>query len=129
MTAEPVAAGTVANNNRAQAVRALQVRILYKHGYFVVFANFAVATAMMLLLLDKVATLPLYIWTAVVYAVSIFRLVFIIAFHRKELSDETTIRWGWYAVGSAFLSGLLWGAVPVLFIDFNNAATLVIIAI
>lgn len=109
------------------------IKILYKQASSALIGVIATATGISLVFINEVADVTVYIWLAIIYCLTLVRYLSLRQFKKSDKQFNEVIRWGKLFAFFAFLSGLSWGAVSVVFftadnLQIFNILTLIVIA-
>lgn len=111
------------------AIRAELIGILFRPTLIAIIVHILFSTLLVSLLWSKASHSMLLVWLAVIYCFILVRCILIHAYQRYLPTSEAMPRWGAAAVVLSWLFGLAWGAVPILFLDPAQPASLVIITV
>src|SRR4051812_11635100 len=105
------------------AVRAEQVRTLYRQSPWVTFANPLNTIIIDAVLWSETSHALLIAWTALMLACTAARVALKQRYVARAPADEQARRWGvWFAVGAA-ATGLLWGFGGAFLCDARNVGS------
>lgn len=99
----------------AQRIQVELVKTLHKQSNPTLIGIFLCATGVAWMFLGKSSTQAISIWLGAVYLLTLVRYLMAHSFQKREYSLAETIRWGWYFVFLAFLSGCTWGVASIIF--------------
>ncbi|MGO4762452.1 ATP-binding protein [Cupriavidus sp. 2KB_3] len=89
-------------------IQSAMVRLLYRQSHGVLFANFVIPVAVVFVLRHSTYAGPLLWWMAMVYAVTLARILLSMVFYRYE-SSATPRAWANRFAAMSWVSAALWG--------------------
>ncbi|MBT8078014.1 MAG: response regulator [Gammaproteobacteria bacterium] len=107
------------------AIGAEQIRVLYSQQPLSLLGTVLVAVLAGTILWDDVDQRLLIPWLVLVIVTMLARVVNLVLFNRAAPRVADMSGWRWRAIGFALLSGLIWAALPAMFIDGNEPFTLI----
>ena len=96
-----------------------QVALLYSQAAVTLLFPAIAATALVWLLWDVANRWVLLCWAAIAMLCSAARYVLLWKFHQKQMQPEHAGKWLDLFSGSAFISGLIWGAAPIVLVPYT----------
>lgn len=104
-----------------------RIKALYKQAYSILTGGLLVA-ALLAFVLFKLTenNLTLY-WLVVLLGFTAFRYLMVREYFRGEYNDIEIIRWGWFFAVTTFISGCIWGATSILFLDPHNLIVMLVL--
>ena len=112
------------NSNSNTEVRVEQIRALSGHIPIIAIGTLVATGTLWYLLENRVDGLHLSVWCTGVATLLICRLWFLYQFEQRLDNVEFVLRSSRYLTGFAFVSGLLWASLPVLFIQGHSVFVL-----
>jgi signal transduction histidine kinase len=117
-------AGEVSKKSAEAVARSIELRVeaeltrlLYRAAGFGLFSNFVLAVVLVAGLWTYFPARVTLGWLAVIFALSLIRLVSNVAFARQQRPDAGLGRWRTVFVVEAALAGAIWGAGAWVFLD------------
>ncbi|MDH5425329.1 MAG: hybrid sensor histidine kinase/response regulator [Gammaproteobacteria bacterium] len=123
----------LATTQTASDVDVELIKVLYKQAGSALIGVLATASGISLVFINEVADITVYIWLSIIYCLSLVRYLSLRQFKKHEKQPSEVIQWGKVFTFFAFLSGLSWAAVSVVFftpedLHIFNILTLIVIA-
>ncbi len=115
---------SVINSNFNTEVRVEQIRALSGHIPIIAIGTLVATGTLAYLLVNRVDSLHLSYWCAGVVTLLVCRLWFLYRFEQRMDNVEFVLRSSRYLTAFAFVSGLLWAGLPVLFIQGHSVFVL-----
>ena len=116
-----------ADSGAAAAVQAEMVAVLFRQFKPIVFGNLAVAMIFGWLLWDRADRDVLVGWLLAVFVLTFVRVLVMVRYLRRPPPTAQALRWAWLATAFSGLSGLLWGAISLLFLIPDQLVTIVLV--
>jgi len=110
-------------------IRAELIDTLYRSVPVAVLVHVVSSAVLVFLLWNKAPHSSLLAWLAVLYGLTVVRWSLMRAYKRRRPSTANKDHWGKAAAALSWVFGLTWAAVPVLFLDPDQPATLVFITV
>lgn len=106
-------------------LKAERIRVLYKQVTSVLLGNLFIALLLTGFLYTYTADVASLYWMLTVVVVSVVRYLLLKQFRRYQRDESSVIRWGLIFAVTAFVSGCLWGATSILFLDTNDLVIMI----
>ena len=113
----------------APAIRAEQIRTLFRHHPLSLIGTAVVGVMAYFVLRHEVNYTHLWIWSLAVIIVVVARGTLWLLFRMRERDDDVIFRWGVAAVSFSFASGVVWAALPAMFIRGDAPFTMINVVI
>lgn len=110
-------------------IRAELIDTLYRSVPVAVLVHAVSSTVLVCLLWNKAPRPSLLAWLAVLYGLTVVRWSLMRAYQRRQPNTANKGHWGKVAASLSWVFGLVWAAVPILFLDPEQPATLVFITV
>lgn len=110
-------------------IRREQVRALYQQSPFLFFGIVFVMIVVVAFFWERAERDVLLIWLAANMVLTAARVVMVKSFQRRQPEAGNMLRWGLAFAASSTLSGMLWGAIAVLFLQTSEIETVLLVAI
>ncbi len=110
-------------------IQAELIDTLFRSVPIAIVVHIVSSSLLVFLLWDMASRDSLLIWLAVLYGLTVVRWLLMRAYYRRLPTSETISYWGTAAAILSWSFGLAWGAVPILFLDSTQPASLVIITV
>ena len=110
-------------------IRAELIDTLYRSVPVAVLVHAVSSTVLVCLLWNKAPRPSLLAWLAVLYGLTVVRWSLMRAYQRRQPNTANKGHWGKAAASLSWVFGLVWAAVPILFLDPEQPATLVFITV
>lgn len=117
------------SNHIAHAeIQAEHIDTLFRSVPIAIIVHIITSTVLVFMLWNMVAHDSLLVWLAIIYGLTAVRWFLMRAYQRRP-TPETMPHWGAAAATLSWLFGLVWAAVPILFLDPTQPANLIIITV
>ncbi len=129
-TAKKIAADTGNNpacSGTTAAVLAEMVAVLFRQFRPIVFGNLAVSLIFAWMLWGRADHDLLAGWLLAVFLLTFVRIAVMLRYLRRPPPPALALRWAWLATVFSGLSGLLWGAISLLFLQPDQLVTIVLV--
>ena len=106
-----------------------QIRALYQQSPFLFFGIVFVMGVVTVFFWERAEREILLTWLAANIVLTLARVVLVKRFQRQQPQEEKLQRWGLLFALSSTLSGMLWGAIAILFLQADQIETVLLVAI
>ncbi len=103
-----------------QQLQAERIKVLYKQVPSILISNLLIALLLTLFLYKFTNDILSLYWMIVVIILSVFRYIMLKRYNKQEQDEKEVIWWGWFFVLTAFISGCIWGATSILFLQTDS---------
>lgn len=121
------AANSAADSGTTAAVQAEMVAVLFRQFKPIVFGNLAVSLIFAWMTWGRVDHGLLAGWLLAVFLLTFVRIAVVLRYLRRPPPPAQALRWAWLATAFSGLSGLLWGAISLLFLLPDQLVTIVLV--
>lgn len=97
-----------------------RVRVLYKQVSSVLIGNIFIALLLTVFIYQYTSNVLSLYWMTVVIVLTAFRYVMLKQYYKYEREEKSVIWWGWFFAVTAFMSGCIWGATSILFLQTDD---------
>ncbi|MCK5723040.1 MAG: HAMP domain-containing histidine kinase, partial [Gammaproteobacteria bacterium] len=103
-----------------QQLQAERIKVLYKQVPSILISNLLIALLLTLFLYKFTNDILSLYWMIVIIILSVFRYIMLKRYNKQEQDEKEVIWWGWFFVLTAFISGCIWGATSILFLQTDS---------